>query len=103
MDLTKLSIKRPITIIMSMFIVLILGFVSLTQMELALMPNMELPYAIVMTQYSNAGPEEVENLVTKPIESAISNVENIKNIASLSSEGSSVVQILVTVLIWIKL
>lgn len=93
MDFTKISIKRPIAIIMSMFIVLLLGFVAATKMELALMPNMELPYAIIMTEYTDAGPEEVENLVSIPIENAVSNVENVKKIMSSSSEGFSVVQI----------
>ncbi len=93
MDFVKTSIKRPIAIIMSMLIVLLLGFVAASKMELALMPEMELPYAIIMTQYTDAGPEEVENLVTIPIENAISNVENVKKIMSSSSEGFSVVQI----------
>lgn len=93
MDFTKISIKRPIAIIMSMFIVLLLGFVAAAKMELALMPKMELPYAIIMTQYVDAGPEEVENLVSIPIENAVSNVENVKKIMSSSSEGFSVVQI----------
>lgn len=93
MDFTKISIKRPITIIMMMFIVVLLGGVSMSKMKLALMPNIELPYAVIMTTYNNAGPEEVENLVTEPIESAISNVENIKNVMSSSSEGVSAIQV----------
>lgn len=93
MDLTKISIKRPVAVIMVMLIVLLLGFVSASKMELALMPDVEMPYALIMTQYSNAGPEEVENLVTEPLESAISNVENIKKVMSSSSEGFSAIQI----------
>lgn len=54
MDFVKTSIKRPIAIIMSMLIVLLLGFVAASKMELALMPEMELPYAIIMTQYTDA-------------------------------------------------
>lgn len=93
MDLTKISIKRPVSVIMIMFIVLLLGGVSISKMHLALMPDINLPYAIVMTKYNNAGPEEVENLVTDPIESAIAGVENIKNIASSSSEGMSTIEV----------
>lgn len=92
MDITKLSIKRPIAVIMVMFIVLLLGFVSLSKMKQALMPEMDFPYALILTTYKDAGPEEVENLVSSPIESAISGVENIKNVYSTSQNGTSIVE-----------
>ena len=93
MNLIKTSIKRPIATFMTMLVVLILGIVSITKMQMALTPKMDLPYALVMTQYSGAGPEEVENLVTKTIEGAIANVENMKGITSTSSEGVSMVMV----------
>lgn len=92
-NLIKTCIKRPVTVLMVMFIVLMLGGVSLSQMKLDLMPKMEIPVALVMTQYSGAGPEEVENLVTKTIEGAVANVENVDTIMSSSSEGMSLVMI----------
>ena len=91
MDFTKISIKRPVAIIVAMFAVLILGVVSIKSMQMALIPEMEIPVALVMTQYSGAGPEEVETLVTKTIEGAVSNVENTDSISSISSEGISIV------------
>ena len=91
MDFTKISIKRPVAIIVAMFVVLILGVVSIKSMQMALIPEMEIPVALVMTQYSGAGPEEVETLVTKTIEGAVSNVENTDSISSISSEGISIV------------
>lgn len=93
MDFTKISIKRPIAIIMIMLIIVILGIVSITKMETALIPDVDMPMAIVMTTYNDAGVEEVENLVTEKIESAIANVENIDSITSTSSEGSSIVMV----------
>ena len=93
MNLIKTSIKRPIATFMVMFVVLILGVVSITKMQMALTPKMDLPYALVMTRYTGAGPEEVESLVTKTIEGAIANVENIDGIMSTSSEGLSIVMI----------
>ncbi|MGI6031307.1 MAG: efflux RND transporter permease subunit [Eubacteriales bacterium] len=92
-QLIKTCIKRPVTVLMVMFIVLMLGGVSLSQMKLDLMPKMEIPVAIVYTSYSGAGPEEVENLVTKTIEGAVANVENVDTIMSSSSEGTSMVMI----------
>jgi len=76
---------------MVVLIVIILGFVSFTRLPLDLMPDIELPYAVVMTSYSGAGPQEIENLVTKPIEQALSTVQGLENITSMSSEGNSVV------------
>lgn len=93
MDITKISIKRPVAILMVMFIVIILGIVSITKMEMELTPEVDMPMLLVMTTYEDAGPEEVENLVTEVIESAVANVENVDSISSTSSEGSSMVMI----------
>jgi len=76
---------------MLVFIVIILGFVSFTRIPLDLMPEMELPYAIVSTSYNGAGPQEIETLITQPIEQAVSTAQNVKNISSITSEGSSLV------------
>lgn len=91
MDFTKISIKRPVAVFVAMSIVLILGVVSISKMEMALIPEMDIPVALVMTQYSGAGPEEVESLVTEVVEGAVSNVENVDSISSISSEGVSIV------------
>lgn len=93
MDITKISIKRPVAILMVMFIVVILGVVSITKMDVELTPEVDMPMLLVMTTYADAGPEEVENLVTEVVESAVANVENVDSITSTSSEGSSMVMI----------
>ena len=93
MDITKISIKRPVAIMMVMFIIIILGAVSITKMEMELTPETEMSTVMIMTTYEDAGPEEVENLVTEKIESAVANVENVESISSTSSEGSSMVSI----------
>lgn len=93
MDITKISIKRPVSIMMVMFIVIMLGFVSISKMEMELTPDVDMPIVMIMTQYKDAGPEEVENLVTEYIESAVSNVENVDSISSTSSEGTSIVMV----------
>ncbi len=93
MDITKISIKRPVTIIMVMCIVVILGFVSLSNMKMELMSSVDVPMALVMTNYEGAGPEEVESLVTEAIEGAVANVADIDKISSTSSEGTSMVMV----------
>ncbi|MBE6066406.1 MAG: efflux RND transporter permease subunit [Clostridium lundense] len=91
MSISKLSVKRPVTTLMGIFIVLILGFVSFSKISIDLLPNIEYPVAIVSTSYPNVGSEEIEKLVTRPIEQAIATVENIDTISSISSEGNSIV------------
>lgn len=93
MDITKISIKRPVAIIMAMFIVVVLGVISVGRMDMALTPEVDMPMAVVMTTYRGAGPEEIESLVTEHIEGALANVENVDSITSTSSEGSSVVTV----------
>jgi len=89
--LAETSVRRPVTVLMLVFIVIILGFVSFTKIPLDLMPDFELPIAVVSTTYSGAGPQEIENLITKPIEQAMATVSNLDSLTSVSSEGSSIV------------
>jgi HAE1 family hydrophobic/amphiphilic exporter-1 len=70
-------------------VVIILGFFTLSKLPLALYPDMKLPYAAVMTTYSGAGPEEVEQ-VTKSLEGQINSLSNVKKIESYSMSGSSI-------------
>ena len=91
MNISKTAIMRPVSTIMLMLIIVVLGAVSFSKLPIDLYPKMELPYAMVMIQYPNAAPTEIENLVTKPVEQQIATVENIKAIYSYSMEGSSIV------------
>ena len=91
MKLADFSIRRPKFTIVVMIILMLLGIVSLTRLPLQLMPNIQPPIAAVATTYQGAGPEEVMEDVTKPIESELSSVNGLKNISSQSQESSSVV------------
>lgn len=91
MKLSNLSVKRPVTVIMMMLIVVSLGFVSLSKLSIDLYPDIEVPVALVITNYSGVGPQEMESLVTEPVEESMATVNNIDRISSSSSEGSSVV------------
>ena len=88
-----LVVKRPITIIMIIISVLILGLISLSRLSIDSMPNMQMPYISVQTIYRNAGPEEIEKSITKIVEGAVATVNNIKNITSYSRENSSDVMV----------
>ncbi len=89
--LTKFSVKKPQTIFVSVFMVIILGCVSFYNMTPDLLPSINLPYAMIMTVYAGATPEEVESEVTQPLEESMATLENIENITSTSSENMSIV------------
>lgn len=89
--ISKFSVKKAYTIIVGIVLVLILGIVAYTKMTVDLLPDMELPYAIIMTTYPGASPESVEAGVTKPIEQALATIDNIKTVQSVSSENYSMV------------
>lgn len=88
---SKFSVKKAYTVIVGIVLVIILGVVSLSKMSTDLLPSMNLPYAIVVTTYTGASPEQVERVVTQPIEAAMASTSNIKNISSVSSNNSSMV------------
>lgn len=91
MRITDFSIKRPLTIAVVVAVIMILGGVSLSRLNIDLYPEMNLPVAAVITEYPGAGPQEVENLVTRPLEAILGTVSDLDEIQSISSTGSSVV------------
>jgi HAE1 family hydrophobic/amphiphilic exporter-1 len=76
---------------MLMLIIILLGTVSLTRLPVDLFPEMEIPVAVVMTEYTGVGPQEIEKLITNPVEGAVSSVENIDTVTSTTTEGRSLV------------
>ncbi len=89
--LSKFSVKKPYTVLVAVVLAIVLGVVSFTKMTTDLLPNISLPYVIVMTTYVGASPETVEAVVTKPVESSMATVSNIESISSVSSENYSMV------------
>lgn len=89
--ISKFSVKKPYTVVVGIVLVLILGVVSFSNMTVDLLPSMNLPYAMVMTTYPGASPEEVEETVTKSVEQTMATVSNISNITSVSSDNASTV------------
>ena len=89
--LGKFSVKKPYTVLVAVVLVIVLGVVSFMKMSTDLLPNISLPYVIVMTPYPGASPETVEMVVTKPVEASMATVSNIEGISSVSSENYSTV------------
>ncbi|TMN21791.1 efflux RND transporter permease subunit [Lentibacillus cibarius] len=91
MKLVRGSIKRPVGVVMVVIAALLLGSISLRGLAVELFPKMDLPVAVVATSYDGAAPQEMEELVSKPIESSVSGIEGIDTVQSVSQPSSSLV------------
>ncbi len=89
--LSKFSVRKPFTVLVAVILVIVLGVVSYMNMTPDLLPEIELPYVVVMTTYVGATPEAVESEVTRPIERSLSTLDNVDNITSTSGANYSVV------------
>ncbi|MBN1697115.1 MAG: efflux RND transporter permease subunit [Spirochaetales bacterium] len=88
MTVTRLVVNKPTTLVIIFILLIGLGIYSALDLNLDLFPEINPPVLVVFADYEGAGPEEVEKVVTRPLESVISNVSNIENLTSRSSEGS---------------
>jgi HAE1 family hydrophobic/amphiphilic exporter-1 len=93
MNLPSFSVKRPIFTTMVTLIVVILGAVSLSRLQIDMLPNIELPTLSIRTDYEGASPEVMERLVTQIIEEIVATVPGVEEITSTSSEGRSRVRV----------
>lgn len=93
MNLPLFSVKRPIFTTMVTLICVILGSVSLSRLQIDMLPNIELPTLTIRTNYEGASPEVMERLVTQIIEEIVSTVPGVEEITSSSSEGRSTVRV----------
>lgn len=89
----KFSVKKPFTILVMVVAIIVLGVVSLTGMTTDLLPEMSLPYLMVITTYPGASPEKVETSVCEPMESALGSVSGVKNVYSMSYENYGIVEL----------
>jgi HAE1 family hydrophobic/amphiphilic exporter-1 len=93
MNLPNFSVKRPIFTTMVTLILVILGAVSLSRLQIDMLPNIELPTLSIRTDYEGASPEVMERLVTQIIEEIVATVPGVEEITSTSSEGRSRVRV----------
>ncbi len=91
MVLTKFSLKRQITLIMFYAVVIGFSMFSFSQLKIDFFPDITFPIAGVVTNYPGVGPEDIENLISRPIEEAVSSVKNIEKVSSQSFKGASIV------------
>ncbi|MCL5057910.1 MAG: efflux RND transporter permease subunit [Actinobacteria bacterium] len=87
MKIANFSVDRPVAISMLIVALVLVGVVALPKLRVDLYPDMNLPYVLITTEYEGASPAEVENLVTKPLESSLSTVSNVKEVISWSEPG----------------
>jgi HAE1 family hydrophobic/amphiphilic exporter-1 len=93
MSIPRLAIHRPVTMFMISGVITLLGVISLTKLPVDLMPEFEQPQLTVRTSYTGVGPLEMEELITRPMEQAVSAVPGVTRVESTSSEGNSQVRL----------
>ncbi len=93
MNLSRFSVRRPVLTVMVSLVVVIVGIVSFFRLSIDLMPDITYPTLSISTEYENAGPEEVEELITRPLEEAMSAVPGVEEVTSVSAEGRSSVRV----------
>ncbi|WP_048600293.1 efflux RND transporter permease subunit [Rubeoparvulum massiliense] len=91
MKLIDVSVRRPVGVTMLVFAIIILGFVSFTNLVVDLFPEINPPIAVIVTSYPGVAPQEVEKLVTNPIEDVLGTLQGLKRIRSSTSTGTSLV------------
>lgn len=91
MDLTKFSLKRPVTTLLVVLALAVFGISSLMGLRLELMPDMDMPMMLVMTIYPGADPESVEELVSSQIEGKVGSLSGVDSVTTYSQENSSMV------------
>ncbi|PZM64520.1 efflux RND transporter permease subunit [Paenibacillus dendritiformis] len=93
MKIIDVSVKRPIGVMMVVLAILALGMVSLRNLAIDLFPKIDLPIAVVATSYQGAAPEEIEKLISRPLEASLSTIQGIDTVSSQSQANSSLVML----------
>ncbi len=91
MTISELSVRRPVTITMIYVLICVIAAIFIPRLGIALYPTVDMPMISVRTTYSNVGPEEIEENVTKVLENQLGRVEGLKSITTQSSEGQSMI------------
>ncbi len=93
MNIAQGPVNRPILTFIIFLIIITIGIVSLSRLSIDLMPEITFPTISVVTSYGNVGPQEMEELITRPIEEALAAVQRVEEITSTSTEGRSLVRV----------
>ncbi|MGX8728053.1 MAG: efflux RND transporter permease subunit, partial [Lachnospiraceae bacterium] len=89
----RFSVRKPFTVLVAVIAVLVIGYVSLASMTMDLLPEISLPYLIVLTTYPGASPERVETEVSAVMERSLGTVSHVKNVNTVSAENYSMAQL----------
>jgi len=92
-NLSEFSLKKPVTVIVVMMVFIIVGIISIFKLPLEMFPDTSFPGLMVMVPYPSSSPEEVERVITRPLEEVLSTVNNLKNINSSSSSSNARIQV----------
>ena len=92
MNLPEISVNRPVTVTMIILIFMVLGLVSFTRLGLDFFPDLQYPEVTVITTYPGASSEEIETLITRPLEESVATVSGVRKVKSSSREGVSLIQ-----------
>ena len=93
MSIPRIAIQRPVMMFMLSAVIVLLGALSLSKLPVDLMPEFARPVITVNTTYSGVGPLEIEELITRPLEQAVSAVSGVESIDSTSAEGRSSIRV----------
>ena len=93
MNIPEISVKRPVATLMLILSIMLVGVYGFINLTIEFMPDIAFPFLTISTTYTGVAPEEMEKLVTKPIEDIVSTVSNVKQVSSTSQEGSSAVSV----------
>src|SRR5579862_4651933 len=93
MNFARFSVTRPVAVTMRIASLVLLGAICLTKLPVDLLPKVTFPTVVVITQWPNVAPEEMETQISRPLEQAVSSAPNIYQVTSTSTQGSSSVRI----------
>lgn len=91
MNISEISIRRGITFFMIYILIVGVGLFGLSQLKIDLFPDIELPFVAIFTTYEGVGPEDIENVLSRPIEEAVISVEGVEQVSSASRTGISII------------
>jgi HAE1 family hydrophobic/amphiphilic exporter-1 len=92
-SLARLSVAKPVTVVMRILSLVLLGAICLTRLPVDLLPRVSLPTVAVNVTWPNVAPAEIEAQVTRPIEQAVSSVSNLYEVSSSTSEGRATIRV----------
>ncbi len=91
MNISEISIRRGITFFMIYILIVGAGLFGLSQLKIDLFPELELPFIAIFTTYEGVGPEDIENLINRPLEEVVISVEGVEQVSSIARTGLSII------------